>query len=197
MKTIIYVHGYASSGATGTAVILRNNLYQKDVKVLSPDLPVNPLEAIEFLKNFVAENNPDLIIGTSMGAMYTEQLRGFNRILVNPSFHMAKLITFGGLNKYQEFRNKREDGQTKFMVDKNLVDAFKKVEANTFKGITPDDKAIVYGLFGTKDKKVNCQPEFKKNYGNQNFALFEGEHFLNDEVLKKAVMPLVNKILAL
>ena len=37
---------------------------------------------------------PDLIIGTSMGGMYTELLKGFDRILVNPAFEMGDTMPF-------------------------------------------------------------------------------------------------------
>lgn len=190
MKKVLYIHGFASAGSTGSATQMRNHLYPKGVQVLSPDVPVDPLEAISFLKSLVEKEHPDLIVATSMGAMYAEQLKGFHRILVNPSFHMARLLTFRGLGK-REFRNKRQDGQTEFKVDKQMIQAFGQVEKESFKGITPEEKALVWGLFGKQDNLVNCQADFLKHYGKEQMMLFEGEHFLNDKVLSKVVMPLV------
>lgn len=190
MKKVLYIHGFASAGSTGSATQMRNHLYPKGVQVLSPDVPVDPLEAISFLKSLVEKEQPDLIVATSMGAMYAEQLKGFHRILVNPSFHMARLLTFRGLGK-REFRNKRQDGQTEFKVDKQMIQAFGQVEKESFKGITPEEKALVWGLFGKQDNLVNCQADFLKHYGKEQMMLFEGEHFLNDKVLSKVVMPLV------
>ena len=125
-----------------------------------------------------------------MGALYGEQLRGVKRILVNPSFHMARLLTFRGFGR-REFRNKRQDGATEFKVDKAMIQAFQQVEKESFKGINDNEKALVWGLFGTQDKLVNCQADFLKHYGKDRMRLFEGEHFLNDKVLSKVVMPLV------
>lgn len=196
MKTILYIHGYASAGSTGTAIILRNILYGKDVQVLSPDVPVSPAEAFTFLKSFVAEHHPNLIVATSMGAMYAEQLRGIPRILVNPSFHMARLLTFRGMGR-QEFRNKREDGAKDFKVDKDMISEFKEVEKHSFEGITDAERTLTWGLFGTRDKNVNCQPDWRKHYGTSHMRLFDGEHFLNDQILKKEVLPLINEILGL
>ncbi len=190
MKKVLYIHGFASAGSTGSATQMRNHLYPKGVQVLSPDVPVDPLEAISFLKSLVEKEQPDLIVATSMGAMYAEQLKGFHRILVNPSFHMARLLTFRGLGK-REFRNKRQDGQAEFKVDKQMIQAFVQVEKESFKGITPEEKALVWGLFGKQDNLVNCQADFLKHYGKEQMMLFEGEHFLNDKVLSKVVMPLV------
>lgn len=194
MQTILYLHGFAGSGASGTATSMRNALYEHGIQVIAPDIPVMPLEAMAFLRQQVEEIQPQLIVATSMGAMYAEQLRGHLRMLVNPSFTMSRLLTFGGMGR-KPFRNPRQDGTRDFKVDKNMIAQFREVERESFKGITPEDKALVYGLFGTHDKRVNGQPEFKKNYGTEHFILFEGEHYLNDQILKKVVLPLIKKLL--
>lgn len=196
MKKVLYLHGFASAGSTGTATTMRNLLYGRDVMVQSPDIPVSPLQAQQMLADLVQVEQPDIIVATSMGAMYAEQLRGIPRILVNPSFHMARLLTFRGLGR-REFRNKRQDGATDFKVDKPLINEFQQVEKSSFLGITPQEKQLVWGLFGTQDKLVNCQADFKKNYGTGQMRLFEGEHFLNDKVLSRVVLPLVEQILQL
>lgn len=196
MKKILYIHGFSSAGSTGTATLMRNMLYEKDVRVVSPDVPVSPLEALQFLKDYAAQEQPDLIIGTSMGGMYAEQLRGYKRILVNPSFHMARLLTFRGLGNY-DFQNKRADGATRFKVDKQMIAEFKEVEKLSFKGLTPEDKKNVYGLFGRNDPTVHTQDDYTKVYGKEHFVVFEGEHRLNDKVLKHDVLPIIEEILGL
>ena len=193
---VLYIHGFASAGSTGSATQLRNHFYPKGIQVLSPDVPVEPLCAIAFLHEYVLEHQPDLIIATSMGAMYAEQLYGIKRILVNPSFHMARLLTFRGMGR-QEFRNKRQDGALDFKVDKQMIAEFKEVEKQSFRNITAEEKQLVWGLFGTKDKNVNCQPDFRKHYGTAQMSLFEGEHYLNGVVLGKVIIPLAETILCL
>ena len=193
---ILYIHGFASSGSTGSATQLRNHFYPHGVEVLSPDVPVAPLQAITFLRQYVSAHTPDLIVATSMGAMYAEQLRGIPRILVNPSFHMARLLTFGGARR-QAFRNKRRDGATEFRIDRQMTDQFRAVEQHSFVGITPEDRLHVYGLFGSNDRKVNCQDLFRKHYGTDNFHIFEGEHYLNGKILDTVVTPLCHQILGI
>lgn len=214
MKTILYVHGFASAGSTGTATMMRNILHREStsasgeyqwqqrqdvpeqVQVISPDVPVMPTQALAFLRQTVQELQPHLIVATSMGAMYAEQLRGVPRILVNPSFQMARLLTFRGMGRH-EFRNRREDGARDFKIDREMINQFRAVEKDSFVGITPQEKQLVWGLFGANDKNVNCQPDFLKHYGREHFRIFDGEHYLNDTVLKHAVMPLVHDILGL
>lgn len=193
---ILYIHGFASSGSTGSATQLRNHFYPLGIEVLSPDVPVSPLQAMSFLHQHVADDTPDLIVATSMGAMYAEQLRGIPRILVNPSFHMARLLTFGGARR-QAFRNKRQDGATEFKIDRQLIDQFRAVEHDSFAGITTEDRQLVYGLFGSNDRKVNCQDLFRKHYGTARFHIFQGEHYLNGKVLDTVVTPLCHQILGI
>lgn len=195
MKQILYLHGLGSAASTGTAKHLREMLYADDIRVSCYDLPVSPIAAMGFVQQTVATEHPDLVIGTSLGACYAEQLHGQLRILVNPSFHTAKLLTFRGFGKRYPFLNKREDGAKDYMVDKALIAEFREMEKASLKGITPADKALVWGLFGDKDTNVNCQNDFRKAYGDAQFRIFDGEHYLNDRVLATTVVPLIRQLL--
>ena len=84
---LIYFHGFASSGASGTVELLRNMMPEDTV--IAPDIPVDPVEALPFLQKLCQEEQPDIIVGTSMGGMYAQQMRGFLRICVNPAFNMS------------------------------------------------------------------------------------------------------------
>ena len=88
-QTIIYLHGFGSSGQSGTVKHLRKKL--PNYNVLAPDIPVNPSEALPFLKKFCEENCPNLIIGTSMGAMYAMQMYNYMSLCVNPALRMSEL----------------------------------------------------------------------------------------------------------
>ena len=192
-KTIMYVHGFASSGSSGTVMALRRHFM--GWRVVAPDLPVDPFEAMELLHCMVDEERPAVVIGTSMGGMYTQQLRGVRRIIVNPSFEMSRSLLFGkmGRNKYT---SKRRDGATEFRVDKALVERFKLMEKNQFDGITEEDKKLVTGLFGDKDPVVHFRPLMASMYGEERCLWFNGEHRLNDTVVKTVLVPLINDMLA-
>jgi predicted esterase YcpF (UPF0227 family) len=66
-KTLLYCHGFGSSGQSGTVTRLRTVMPQANV--IAPDLPVEPHEAIALLHSICEQEKPDLIIGTSMGGM--------------------------------------------------------------------------------------------------------------------------------
>lgn len=190
-KKLIYVHGFASSGCSGTVMTLRR--YLTEWRVIAPDLPVDPFESLELLHGLIDEEKPDIIVGTSMGGMYTQQMWGVPRIVVNPSFEMSRSLLFGkmGRNKYM---SKRKDGATEFRIDKAVVERFKEMEKHQFDGITEDEKKLVVGLFGDKDPIVHFQPLMAQLYGEDRCRWFAGEHRLNDTVVKKVLIPLIEDL---
>ena len=187
----MYVHGFASSGSSGTVMALRRHLPQWNI--IAPDLPVDPFEAMELLRATVEREQPEIVVGTSMGGMYTQQLWGVPRIVVNPSFEMSRSLLFGkmGRNKYM---SKRKDGATEFRIDKNVVERFKLMEKEQFAGINEQEKQLVVGLFGDKDPVVQFQPLMASLYGEERCRWFAGEHRLNDEVVKKVLIPLIKEM---
>lgn len=185
------MHGFASSGSSGTVMTLRR--YLTEWRVIAPDLPVDPFEALELLRALIEEEKPDIVVGTSMGGMYTQQMWGVPRIVVNPSFEMSRSLLFGkmGRNKYM---SKRKDGATEFRIDKAVVERFKEMEKHQFDGITEDEKKLVVGLFGDKDPIVHFQPLMAQLYGEERCRWFAGEHRLNDTVVKKVLIPLIEDL---
>ncbi len=161
-------------------------------RVIAPDLPVDPFEALELLRGIVEQEKPDVVVGTSMGGMYAQQLWGIPRIIVNPSFEMSRSLLFGkmGRNKYM---SKRQDGATEFRIDKAVVERFKQMEKTQFDGVNDHEKALVTALFGDKDPVVNFYPLVSELYGKERCIHFNGEHRLNDEIVKKVVIPIINE----
>ena len=191
-RKMMYVHGFASSGSSGTVMALRKHM--TGWEVIAPDLPVDPFEALGLLRNIVATENPEIVVGTSMGGMYTQQLWGVPRIVVNPSFEMSRSLLFGkmGRNKYM---SKRKDGATEFRIDKAVVERFKLMEKEQFSGINEQEKQLVIGLFGDKDPVVQFQPLMSSLYGEERCRWFRGEHRLNDDIVRKVLIPLLNELL--
>jgi hypothetical protein len=154
--------------------------------VISPDVPVEPAEALAFLKTLCQKEQPDLIIGTSMGGMFAEQMSGFDRICVNPALHLEETIRKNmGLGK-MEFQNPRADGQTWFMITKGYLDAFREVTAQR---LQTNDGDRVWGLFGRQDPLVNCYDEFHAHY--RQAIHFNGEHALNEKAMLHALLPVI------
>ena len=189
-KTLLYCHGFGSSGQSGTVTRLRTVMPQANV--IAPDLPVEPHEAIALLHSICEQEKPDLIIGTSMGGMYAEQLRGFDRICVNPALEIAETMKAHGMTGTQQFQNPRQDGVQEFYVDKALVKAYRDVSEQRFVGLTPEDEQRVIGLFGDRDYLVDTFDMFCEHYSQATH--FHGEHRMDDKSYMHSVMPVIRWI---
>ncbi|MDH6312607.1 putative esterase YcpF (UPF0227 family) [Parabacteroides sp. PFB2-10] len=185
MKKMIYIHGLSSSGNSQTVKTLRTLLPQ--CQVIAPDLPIDPQEALELLVSLCEKEKPNLIVGTSMGGLFAQQLHGFKKILVNPAFHVSETMRKRlGINP---FLNKREDGSTEYEITEELCDAYLEMEQQQFDKITDYDKAFTWALFSKEDHLVNCLEEYRIYY-NQ-FQLFDGEHRLSQSNIEEVLIPLI------
>ncbi len=186
MNKVIYFHGFGSSGEGSTVRTLSELL--PDWTVIAPDIPVDPKEALPFLQELCAKEQPDVVVGTSMGGMYAQQMRGFKRICVNPSFNISKrkhILKEGTF----EFFNPRKNGQTTFTITSEIIAHFAEMEERQFDGITDEDIENVYGLFADNDTTVNCEDIFRQHY--KNIIHFHGEHRLNRQVIEEVLLPLI------
>ena len=196
-KTVMYLHGFGSSGQSGTVTRLRTIL--PNAKVIAPDLPIHPAEAQVLLKELVAKEKPDLVLGTSMGGMYTEQLYGIDRICMNPALCLADTMQQHGMTGTQTFQNPRLDGVQQFYVDKALVKEYRQVSEQRFAGLSDlsdealeEEKRHVWGLFGDRDDLVDTFDMFREHYPQA--AHFHGEHRMDDRSFMHAVVPVIRWI---
>ena len=189
-KKIIYVHGFMSAGSTHTAQILRD--YMPQATVIAPDLPIHPEEAMELLRNLVKTENPDLIIGTSMGGMYTEMLYVVDRICVNPAFQMGSTITESNMMGKQVYQNERQDGEKEVIVTKALVKEYKEMTEQCFAQVTEEEQLKVFGLFGDEDPIVHTFDLFSEHYTQA--IHFHGEHRLIEKAIFHYLMPVIRWI---
>ena len=189
-KTVMYVHGFGSSGQSGTVSRIREVLPK--ATVIAPDLPLRPAEALSLLHETCEREHPDLIIGTSMGGMYAEMLTGYDRILVNPALQMGDTMKEHGMIGAQHFSNPRQDGVQDFIVTKALVKEYKDTTEQCFSSVTPDEQSRVWGLFGDEDTTVDTYDLFHEHYPTA--IRFHGEHRMNDRSFMHSVVPVIRWI---
>ena len=187
-KNIIYFHGLSSSGNSTTGKKL-GELFPNET-VITPDIPVSPKEALRKLKDLVSKLDPEktIIVGTSMGGMYAQQMTGYNRILVNPAFHVSETLK-KSVGKTLPFFSPREDGATEFNVTEGLIKEFEEMESKQFDNSS--DPENVTALFGTSDTTVNCKDEYLKFYNK--YIDFDGKHRLSDENIENIIAPLIKE----
>ena len=190
-KKLMYRHGFGSSAASGTVKTLRELL--SDFDVVAPDIPVDPAEALPFLRGLCMNEVPDVVVGTSMGGMYAQQMRGYNRICVNPAFEMSKkskMLTVGT----HEYFKPRKDGTTHFEITPEIIHNHAEMEEHQFEGITEADRKQVWGMFADNDQQVNGESLFLQYY-NQ-VIHFSGEHRMDDRVIEDVLVPLIYRCVA-
>ena len=164
-KKVLYVHGFASSGQSGTVTRIREVLTQ--ATVIAPDIPIHPEEAITLLNNICTTEKPDLII---MGDTMKEH----------------------GMIGAQHFQNPRQDGVQDFIVTKALVKEYKDITDRCFDGIDDEEQNRVWGLFGDEDTTVNTYDLFREHYPHA--VRFHGEHRMNDNSFMHSVVPVIRWI---
>ncbi len=190
-KTIVYLHGFGSSGQSGTVKHLRKVLPQFDV--LAPDIPISPLEALAFLKDYCQKYHPDLIIGTSMGAMYAMQMHNYYRLCVNPALRMSELTDILKLGTFKYFQP-TQSGETHFTITEDIIQQFREMEAHLFDGVNNMNRLWCWGFFGNSDTTVNCREEFERHF-SPNIETFQGGHRMNNTIIDQVVLPFVEDLL--
>ena len=189
-KKILYVHGFLSAGSTHTADVLRQ--FMPNAVVVAPDLPIHPVDAMDLLGETVEKEHPNLIIGTSMGGMYTEMLYGYDRICVNPAFEMGATMSEQNMMGKQTFQNPRQDGVQEVIVTKSLVKEYREMTEHCFAQVTPEEQRRVFGLFGDEDPVVHTYDLFLRHYPQA--IHFQGEHRLVEKAVFHYVIPVVRWI---
>lgn len=191
-KKVMYVHGFASSAQSGTVALLRQLM--PNAVVVADDIPLVPHEAIEYLHRRCEEEKPNLIIGSSAGGMMTEQLYGYDRILVNPAFQMGDTMGKHGMIGKQTYQNPRRDGVQEFIVTKALVKQFAELTDRCFaaESASAEEQARVWGLFGDNDPLVHTFDLFREHYPQA--VKFHGEHRLIDSVAIHYLVPVIRWI---
>ncbi len=196
-KKIMYNHGFGSSASSGTVKRIRQTF--PNAEVIARDIPLHPADGIKMLREMVASEKPDLIIGTSMGGMYTEMLYGVDRICVNPAFQMADTMKDHGMTGRQTWQNPRQDGETEFMVTKALEKEYKLITDECFtalEAMAPEEKAKeqqrVWGLFGDEDTLVHTWDLFHAHYPHA--VHFHGAHRMDDKSFLYGVVPVIRWI---
>lgn len=184
---IVYLHGLSSSGNSNTVNKLRELL--PDDNVVTPDIPVQPDKALASLHSIVNKlpKEDTVIVGTSMGAMYAQQLNGYRRILVNPAFYVSELLRENE-GKTLPFFSQRQDGATEFTVTSELCEQFEEMEARQFDNANATDDIIA--LFGNEDTTCDCFEEYTRYY--RYYHRFNGGHRMNDRIIAGTLLPLID-----
>jgi len=108
---ILYIHGFRSSSKARKGQILKKHFEN----VLTPTLPISPLETVDFLDDIISKNKISLIIGSSLGGFYGLQCLKNHKIptlLINPSLKPWQSLE-KQIGKHTKFNSKETFEWTK------------------------------------------------------------------------------------
>ncbi len=189
-KTIVYLHGYGSSSQSNTVKYLAKHM--PGYNVIAPDIPIDPKEALPFLKGYCETHHADLVIGTSMGGMYAMQMTSCLRICVNPALRMTQLNDVLQVGTFERFQP-TADGQTHFTITEEIIEHFKELEQNLFASETNESRFDCWGFFADEDTLVDYKDEFAQHYTN--VFDFHGQHRMSNAVVRDVIIPAAKRIL--
>ncbi len=182
--TILFLHGLASSGKYKMASSLR--ILVKGSRVISPDLPVDPDEALALIRGILRDEHPDLVVGLSMGGFLAQKLRGQRKVLVNPDFHISRLMR--SMTGEVRYLSPREDGAESFFITESLCDRFEALEKEQFDGLDEEERLLTQGFFADHDEMVDCSAEFELHYPGRGVS-YPGGHLPTFPEIKKSILP--------
>lgn len=149
----LYVHGMGSGAKSGTKSSLGH--YLDGYEWLSPELPVEPAEAMAILEDYVNVFSPALIAGTSLGGLYLLYLDAPEavKVAINPTYNIETTLRRIGYGKHP-YHCEREDGATEYTIDEPLVKRYKAVRDQR----APIPSKRMVALFSSDDELVGREP---------------------------------------
>lgn len=190
---ILFLHGFTSSGSCAIAEALKKRT-RSIATVTAPDLPLHPYEAMDMLKELCLSEEFDIIIGSSCGAFYGQQLvrlTGIPAILINPFFRMTEFLDSRiGTHSYKSIR---KDGINMYEITPELIEEFGKMESEQFNTYDEFNRGRVWGLFGEEDTLANFRDVFDAYYSTA--IDFKGGHTMTLTDVKRSLVPAIKRMI--
>ena len=186
MKKLLYVHGLGGSGDGRFATILRNNL--RGYEITAPEIPIEPKQALDFIREMISKNEYDLVVGSSLGAYYLMYC-GYmpKKLLVNPAVKAGEYIeTYIGKG-VQKYRSARSDGETEYTIDDAFISDLKDMEFR----LDDEDRLSIRCLVSLDDElfgKQNAEQCIKK-FHVRNVSIIHSSHSVEDEIIVNEIIP--------
>ncbi len=176
------------------AVALRQ-AFEGIAEVVSPDLPMHPKEAVAFVRELIAREQPDVLVGNSCGSFYAQMVApalGLPALLGNPYFVMTEFLK-PRIGAHQ-YKSPRMDGHQDFVIDQQLISEFAEVEAHQFDLCIPDASDRIWGIFGDHDTLAHFEPLFLEHYTTS--FHFPGAHTPTADEVQQYYVPLIKQLLS-
>ena len=193
MKKLLFLHGFYASGQCVPALALKA-AFEGKAEVLTPDLPMHPKEAINFIRDLIDREKPDALVGNSCGSFYAQMIApivGLPTLLGNPHFKMTEFLK-PRIGAHQ-YKSPRMDGKQDFIIDEQLITEFADLEEHQFDNYNPKYKERIWGIFGEQDTLAHFEPLFLQYYSHSYH--FPGGHTPTAEEVHQYYVPIIEKLI--
>lgn len=173
--TLIYLHGFLSSGSSKKAEILRNVAPRYGWKVLAPDLNTEPDEVCRIVErtfNEAGQVGSVAFVGASLGGFYAAwiaQKTGCKAVLVNPAVSPWEIVDrYVGVHQVCS-------GQRTLEVKPKFSTQLRKIDVKRF-----DQPSRILLILTTGDEVLDWQCAAKK-YDNCPSLVIDGsDHMVSN-----------------
>ena len=186
MKKVLYIHGLGGSGDGRVATLLRNNL--TEYRIIAPEIPIEPKQALDFIRDIISKDEYDLVVGSSLGAYYLMYC-GYmpKKLLINPAVKAGEYIEKYIGKGVQKFRSVRSDGETEYTIDDAFISDLKNMEFS----LDDEDRLSIRCIVSPDDElfgKENVEQCIKK-FHSRNVFLIHSSHSVEDDIIINDIIP--------
>lgn len=181
----LYIHGLGSGKYSTTSGQMAKII--PELNWIPVEVGEDPYVAIEIINRHISRLNPAIVMGTSLGGLYTIYAKApyAIKIVCNPAINIEALISDKiGYGIYNYFV-KRQDGQTQFVLDKTICDRF--IEFKNNKSQLPG--LVNFAIFSAHDELIGDHDSLDNmakvfNYGYSILIDTESRHRLHESAIR-------------
>ncbi|MCQ2143891.1 MAG: hypothetical protein MJY56_07470 [Bacteroidales bacterium] len=201
-NTVLYIHGMGGGEDSRIPGILSRHFDGSGIEVVVRTYSFGPSVAAAEIASWVAELEPGLIIGESLGACHALRVAGLPHLFVSPSLGgplwlgtLSWLALIPGVRPlfnriYRPAPGRRQTLDFRFSILRKYLSHWRLA----MKCTDP-----VYAYFGTRDRfrrsGVVSVRLWKKHFGEDTYTILEGTHHMSEEHVVSVLAPAIVRAL--
>ena len=204
--TVLYIHGMGGGSDSRIPSILSECLQPYGIEIVIRTYDFDPEIAALQLEELMKAFSPDLIIGESLGALHALRLTGCPHLFVSPALNapfyfevLAWLSLIPGVTwLFDRIYRPREGDRQSLHFTHDVLRKYRRHRTVALE-ISKESKweNSYFAFFGTRDhyrkSGVVSLRIWKKHFG-MTYQLYEGTHFMEDEIVRTVF---VDKVLSM